>query len=155
MSCLAAQDGKLVTNKVHSRALSLSLCTRLSQILQMFIFLSLPGSCFFAFQRAPDKGGIFFFSLCPPSSPAHPPNKCHLKHQVNVLFYALNKITRAQLALCKEISLLTLQNKLWQVSRDRQIQAGSEMANVSFGKQAFVTWAVSQPISELLPTGEK
>lgn len=152
MSCLAAQDGKLVTNKVHSRALSPSLCTRLSQILQTLIFLSLLGSCFFAFERAPDEGCS---SLCPPSSPTHPPDKCHFKHQVNVLFYPLNKVTGAQLAVCKETSLLTLQNKLWQVSRDRQIKAGSEMVNVSFGKQAFMTWGMSQPISELLPMREK
>lgn len=81
---------------------------------------------------------FFLFSSLPTEfSPTHPPNKCHLKHRAECAFQPWNKITRAQLALCKETSLLTLQNKLWQVSRDRQIKAGSEMANVAFGKQAF------------------
>lgn len=134
MSCLAAQDGKPVTNKVHSRALSPSLCTRLSQILQTLVFLSRLDSCFFSFERAPHED---VFSLCPRSSPTHPPNKCHPEHRVNVLCIPWTKITRARLALCKETFLLMLQNKLWGVSRDRQIRAGSKMANVAFGKQAF------------------
>lgn len=75
MSCLAAQDGKLVTNKVHSRALSPSLCTRLSQILQTLLFLSLPGSCFFAFERAPHKD-VSLLS-------AH--RALQLTHQINVI----------------------------------------------------------------------
>lgn len=96
MSCLAAQDGKLVTNKVHSRTLSLSLCTRLSQILQTLIFLSLLDSCFFSFETAPHKN-VFSRPYSPPSFQTHRSNECHLLgHKVGALWYFLNKITWAQ-----------------------------------------------------------
>lgn len=139
MSCLAAQDGKLVANKVHSRTLSPSLCTRLSQILQTFLLLSLLDSCFSSFEMAPHRNVVSLL-YSPPSSQIHQSDKPHLlERKVNVLFISRTKSLghNSCLALCKETFLLTSQNKLWQASRDRRIRAGRKMANVSFRKQVF------------------